>query len=84
MLPDTDLKGVDKVGLAILKSIRSLAIPHEKSELTRIVTLSVGGTSIIPCRNSSPNTLIQKADGLLYESKAQGRDRMTVRAINPE
>jgi len=80
VLPDTDLEGVRKVGQSILESIRALAIPHEKSEVGKIVTISIGGVSIIPHQDSSPELLVEAADKLLYESKKQGRNRMSVNA----
>jgi len=44
------------------------------------VTISIGGVSIIPHQDSSPELLVEAADKLLYESKKQGRNRMSVNA----
>ncbi len=83
VLPDTNLEGVRKVGRAILEAIRARAIPHEKSDVADFVTLSIGGTSIVPgCKDGSIEDLIKRADGLLYESKKEGRNKMTVSAVS--
>ena len=80
VLPDTDLEGVSLVGQSILTAVHTLAIPHAKSDVAQTVTLSLGGTSLVlSSQDSSPEELIQMADGLLYESKTGGRNRMTVR-----
>ncbi len=82
VLPDTDLEGVYKVGRSILKAIRSLNIPHEKSDVASMVTLSIGGTALIPGNDNTPGELIQVADSFLYTAKTEGRNRMIVRSFD--
>ncbi len=83
VLPDTNIEGVRKVGRTILDAIRTRAIPHGKSEVADIITLSIGGTSIVPaCKDGSIEDLIKMSDDLLYESKHEGRNKMTVRSIS--
>jgi diguanylate cyclase (GGDEF)-like protein len=40
------------------------------------VTISIGGTLILP--SDTPETLIQRADELMYRSKQVGRNRLTI------
>jgi len=40
------------------------------------VTISIGGTS--PVENDTQETLLQRADTLMYQSKETGRDRVTI------
>jgi diguanylate cyclase (GGDEF)-like protein len=78
ILPDTDGRGVKAVGNAILDAIRGLAIPHAFSKATDIVTLSIGGVSLIPNEGTTPKQMIEAADAQLYVSKESGRNRLTM------
>ena len=82
VLPGAELDELHKIGQSILDAIRNLAIPHEKSDIADIVTLSIGGTVIKPNLNKGDSEdLIKMADALLYESKQKGRNRMTIRDV---
>ncbi|AFZ59259.1 diguanylate cyclase [Anabaena cylindrica FACHB-243] len=75
LLPKTDLEEGIKVAARIQQIIHDLAIPHVKSEIRDIVTVSLGVASLIPSMEVKPDTLIALADKALYNSKQQGRDR---------
>lgn len=78
ILPGTDFKGVEAVGNAVLDAVRSLAIPHAFSKAIDIVTLSIGGVSLIPNEETTPKRMIEAADSQLYVSKESGRNRLTM------
>ena len=78
ILPNTHREGAIALVENIQKAIRLQAIPHEKSKVSAIVSLSLGIASIIPTLETSPNTLIEMADRALYQAKEQGRDRYSV------
>ncbi|MBF0129379.1 MAG: GGDEF domain-containing protein [Alphaproteobacteria bacterium] len=78
ILPNTDGRGVEIVGNAILDAIRGLAIPHAFSKAIDIVTLSIGGVSLIPSEETTPKQVIEAADSQLYVSKESGRNRLTM------
>ena len=78
ILPDTDAKGVEAVGNALLDAIRGLAIPHAFSKAIDIVTVSIGGVSIIPDEATTPKQVIEAADSMLYVAKEGGRNRLTM------
>ena len=82
ILPNTDAKGVEDVGNAILDAIRSLAIPHAWSEAIDIVTLSIGGISFVPNNDSTPKQVIEAADAQLYVAKKSGRNCLSVAYTN--
>ncbi len=82
LLPDTELNGIRQVGQSFLESVRSLSIPHAQSPVAEIVTLSVGGTSIVPSREAPVQQLIEAADALLYQTKNNGRDGLTIKAFD--
>lgn len=78
ILPDTDRQGAIVIAEHIQQAIRSLAIPHTQSEVSEIITVSLGIASVIPTPELSPDDLITRADQALYAAKQQGRDRYLV------
>lgn len=78
ILPDTDFEGAQTIANLILNSVRDSKITHEYSKTENYITVSIGCCCMIPDRNSSFETLIVKADTLLYRSKELGRDRITM------
>jgi diguanylate cyclase (GGDEF)-like protein len=73
-LPETDLNGAIAIAQAINSAIATLAIPHQTSDVSHQVTISIGISSMIPAVNLSPEDLINQADQCLYQAKQQGRD----------
>jgi diguanylate cyclase (GGDEF)-like protein len=83
VLPGVNLEELHKIAQAILDAIRNTAIPHEKSDVADIVTLSIGGAVIKPnLNNGNCEELINMADSLLYESKQKSRNTMTIKAMS--
>ncbi|MBF0293735.1 MAG: GGDEF domain-containing protein [Magnetococcales bacterium] len=79
VLPETNLAGVDKVGHEILEAVRALRLPHAFSKVPDgIVTVSIGGASLSPTPGSDPGALLKQADAMLYQSKENGRNRLTL------
>ncbi|MGB8687231.1 MAG: GAF domain-containing protein [Microcoleus sp.] len=81
ILPHTDAAGAISVAESIQKAIRDLGIPHQQSEVSEIVTVSMGIATVIPSLGSSPDELVALADQALYDAKQQGRDRINC-AVN--
>ncbi|MEG5163488.1 diguanylate cyclase [Microcoleus sp. AT3-A2] len=75
ILPNTDADGAIAVAESIREAIRDLGIPHEQSDVSAIVTVSMGIATVIPTAEISPDELIALADQALYDAKRQGRDR---------
>ncbi len=75
ILPNTDAAGAMAVAESIRDAIRDLAIPNEQSDVSSIVTVSMGIASMVPCCAKSPDELIAASDRALYDAKRQGRDR---------
>ncbi|MEG4498569.1 diguanylate cyclase [Microcoleus sp. F10-C6] len=75
ILPNTDAAGAIAVAESMRQAIRDLAIPHEQSDVSAIVTVSMGIASMVPRRGQSPEELIAASDRALYDAKRQGRDR---------
>ena len=74
VLPNTDIQGAEKLAKKLCEKIRSLKIPHEFSEVTNHITVSLGITSGVACEGISPSDLILQADKALYLAKELGRN----------
>ena len=79
ILPDTESEGAMAIAEHIRKDIESKSIPHESSRIKDIVSISIGVTTITPGIHSLPKSVILLADQALYESKHNGRDRVTLK-----
>lgn len=73
LLPETDLEGAQGVAERIKQAVANAAIPHEFSDTSKIVTLSMGVAQKTDEENM--RQLMAKADKNLYEAKESGRNR---------
>jgi diguanylate cyclase (GGDEF)-like protein len=80
VLPSTALEGAVDVAKAVARVIEGLAIPHARSSVGQILTLSQGIDSLVPTQETTPEKVIELADRALYEAKQQGRNRYAVSA----
>ncbi|MEH2290998.1 PleD family two-component system response regulator [Nostoc sp.] len=83
ILPNTDTKGTTHVADIICHAVRTLAIPHQNSQVSSHVTISVGFTTEIPQPDSDLEEMIAAADQALYKAKAAGRDRFVRNILLP-
>lgn len=78
VLPNTNLDGAIIVAESIQQAIRDLSIPHQKSKVSDVVTVSMGINCLIPHLDLSIDDLIKMTDDVLYQAKQQGRDRYSI------
>jgi diguanylate cyclase (GGDEF)-like protein len=78
ILSNTDRDGALKIAEEIQLAIATLAIPHEKSEVSEHITLSIGIASMIPPLDQEADVLIRQADQALFAAKGEGRNRAIV------
>lgn len=63
----------------IQSALAELDLPHSASPTARHVTVSLGAASVTP--QDSQDSAFQRADGLLYQAKRQGRNQACVQSL---
>ncbi|MBF0266820.1 MAG: diguanylate cyclase, partial [Gammaproteobacteria bacterium] len=76
LLPNTT--DVESMATRCIENVRELAIPHEKSFTSNIVSFSMGINTIIPKYDDSILKFISNADSALYKAKKKGRNQYQV------
>jgi diguanylate cyclase (GGDEF)-like protein/PAS domain S-box-containing protein len=74
VLPETDVEAALKIAERCRNAIFKEQIFHEKSQVSQLLTVSLGIGTIIPTRNDAPLTFIDVVDGRLYQAKQKGRN----------
>lgn len=78
ILPATYQRDAIQAGEKVRNNIEKLKIPHEMSEVSHYVTVSIGVATIIPEKDITPANLIEQADKALYQAKCTGRNRVAI------
>lgn len=78
LLPDTPLKGAVKIAERIRMAVMLIDIPHAKSPISDVVTVSVGVSSDKIDASMYPSELIDEADKALYSAKEANRNRVYI------
>ncbi|WP_397448093.1 diguanylate cyclase domain-containing protein [Pseudomonas sp. NA-150] len=73
LLPETDAYKAQRVAEKCLQLVRQQQIPHEKSEISPLLTLSLGVGTLIPTAEMTALQFVEKVDKLLYQVKRNGR-----------
>jgi diguanylate cyclase (GGDEF)-like protein/PAS domain S-box-containing protein len=76
ILPETDLEAAVQVAERCRRRVREQCIPHEKSAVATLLTISLGVGSLIPTLDDTPLPFIEAVDRLLYQAKQNGRNRL--------
>ncbi len=78
ILPDTDKQGMQKISADMLQAIVDLSIPHQYSKVSNVITVSIGACSLVPEYEKPVEYYVNLADMALYQSKNNGRNRITL------
>ncbi len=79
LLCDTPLRGAALIAERIKQVVTELDIKHDASNVSEILTISIGVSSLIPEITNLPKELIEASDKALYKAKADGRDHIVVK-----
>ncbi|MCL2767145.1 MAG: diguanylate cyclase [Synergistaceae bacterium] len=74
VMPNTAKNGARIVYERIKKAVQNLRIPHAYSGSADIVSVSIGGVTVSPVYGEYIYELVEKADKMLFEAKAYGRN----------
>lgn len=74
VLPETDAEAAKKVAECCRSLIFKEQIPHEKSQVSHILTISLGVGTITPSHQDEPIAFIEEVDKRLYQAKQKGRN----------
>jgi diguanylate cyclase (GGDEF)-like protein/PAS domain S-box-containing protein len=78
VLPETDAESAWKVAERCRELIVQEQMPHEKSRVAPVLTVSLGVGTMIPASSDEPLSFIDAVDRALYQAKLQGRNRIAV------
>ncbi len=78
ILPSVDVKGALVVADRLRKRVEAFGFPSLNGGEPLHVTISVGVTEFDPESAYAPSEIIREADRALYQSKENGRNRVTV------
>ena len=78
ILPMTVAAGAQVLAEHIRRAVAQLGIAHSGSSVCSYLTVSVGGAAIVPPRDSSVTSLVEAADGALYQAKRSGKNRVVM------
>ncbi|TWA86326.1 response regulator receiver modulated diguanylate cyclase [Azospirillum brasilense] len=76
LLPETDEDGAVQVAERLRQTVAGQRLPHAVSYVADHITISLGVATARPLLDDTPDRLTQLADGLLYEAKRAGRNRV--------
>ncbi|WP_311969990.1 sensor domain-containing diguanylate cyclase [Pseudomonas baltica] len=75
VLPETDAASAREVANKCQQLIRQAQIPHERSQVSTWLTVSLGVGTMIPGQQAHALSFVEKVDELLYLAKHNGRKR---------
>lgn len=78
ILPRTAPQRAHELAETLRTEIINLGIEHQCSDIARCITFSIGVVSATNCEERNMEWFIRAADEALYESKEEGRNRVTL------
>jgi two-component system chemotaxis family response regulator WspR len=78
LLPFTPPGGALLLAEKARRAVEALAIPCAPSAIGQVVTISIGGATLIPERDDAALKLIDAADRALYQAKRLGKNRVVI------
>lgn len=82
LIPNSSVEHVLLEIELLMSSLAEQKIPHQTSQVSQYVTMSIGVASIVPSNQSSFEALFNIADQCLYSAKENGRDQVSFRNVS--
>lgn len=76
VLPETDNDAAIQMAERCRRFLREQGIPHEKSSVAPLLTISLGVGTAVPSAGDRPLDFVAAVDRLLYQAKQDGRNRL--------
>nr|WP_315221546.1 sensor domain-containing diguanylate cyclase [uncultured Duganella sp.] len=76
LLPATDEEAARNVAERCRKLLSQKELPHARSGVGRVVTVSMGVGTIVPGAQDDAYVFLDRVDRRLYQAKSSGRDRI--------
>lgn len=74
VLPETDEVSAKQIAEKCRLLIQQQQIPHESSDVSDVLTISLGVGTMIPGMSDDKKAFVEAVDQCLYKAKANGRD----------
>ncbi|EJM98405.1 sensor domain-containing diguanylate cyclase [Herbaspirillum sp. YR522] len=78
ILPEADARAALQVAQRCRKLVQDEAIPHAKSQVADVVTISVGVSTMVPSSQDHRIAFMEQVDRRLYRAKQLGRNCIAV------
>ena len=78
VLGNTDKSVAADIAEGSRSKVEKAKIPHAYSDISDVVTLSIGVSTLVPDVKLSPGMLIEAADKALYKAKHEGRNMVRI------
>ncbi len=78
ILPNTSKEGTYHVAEKLCKAIEKLAVPHSQSQISDVVTISLGCATMLSIDEQLSSDFMIIVDDALYQAKKEGRNRVIV------
>jgi two-component system chemotaxis family response regulator WspR len=78
LLVDTDSEGARLLAERVRARVEALDIEHSSSDVSPVLTVSLGSASTVPRGAMRPEDLVDLADRALYAAKQRGRNRVVL------
>ena len=74
VLPESNAEAAAAVAERCRKAIFKLQIPHDKSHISQLLSISLGVGTVVPGQHDQPLDFINAVDKRLYQAKQSGRN----------
>nr|WP_244204709.1 diguanylate cyclase [Vibrio rhodolitus] len=78
ILPNTTTEGAKVLAERIHTEVAKLAIAHQASDVSELVTVSIGLVAFVPHQPQTVEAMVALADSALYQAKANGRNQTCI------